>query len=432
MIEQAAAIKPAFLLLDGFELLQTSHNWKDFDQQEFQVYLMNVLSNSDTNIRIAAITREDLSFVRLKNWFQKIILVEPPTLQERLHFLNEQGCIGDIKVMAGKSHGYSYYDLAQMHLNNQPLREDINNLLSGLKITDENVRRDNSIIKTERNITKNTTMHTEFETVPRSIQWHQLGGYSALKQKLFRLIDWPITHPDSFTRLGIAAPSGILLYGPSGCGKTMLVHALATKLSLGFLSAKTHQIYSKYLGDSEAAIRRLFAAARKASPCILFIDSIDTIGSRREWDEDGQSGVNERVLSTLLNEMDGVGNVAGGKSEGVIVIAATCRPHLLDDALTRPGRLDHCLMVPLPSSQDRLEILQSLFEDVELDWVVDRTEGWSCADLVILKREAGIKAISEGIIGAIYLDHIKTAINCTHWRPGSNDVSVFEKFENKR
>ncbi|RKO93158.1 P-loop containing nucleoside triphosphate hydrolase protein, partial [Blyttiomyces helicus] len=233
-----------------------------------------------------------------------------------------------------------------------------------------------------------------FEGQKPDVRWEDVGGYEQVKSRLIRLSTWPLEHPEAYNRLGVKPPSGILLYGPSGCGKTMLVHALVSGSSMNFISVKGHEIFSKYLGESEASVRRLFAAARRLAPCLLFLDEVDTVGTRREWTDDGATGVNERVLSTLLNEMDGV-----QERTGVLVVACTNRPDKIDDALLRPGRLDHHIYVPLPTYLDRRAIVEALARDrpdgragARLDPDVDpgrvagRTEGFTGADLAVLAR----------------------------------------------
>ncbi|TPX70806.1 hypothetical protein SpCBS45565_g01506 [Spizellomyces sp. 'palustris'] len=236
-----------------------------------------------------------------------------------------------------------------------------------------------------------------FETKKPNVRWDSVGGYIQLKQRLHQLATWPFERAHVYEKLGVRPPAGVLLYGPSGCGKTMLVHALAASSPMNFISVKGSNIFSKYLGESEAMIRKLFASARRLAPCLLFMDEMEAIGTKREWSDEGGTGVNERVLSTLLNEMDGV-----QERKGVLVVACTTRPDLIDDALLRPGRLDHHLYVPLPTRQDRLDILECisqtelqavLEDDVNLEELADKTEGFTGADLNVLIRESGIQAL---------------------------------------
>lgn len=148
------------------------------------------------------------------------------------------------------------------------------------------------------------------------MSWSDVGGYASLKDRLKRLVNGSFEHRQDFARLGIKPPSGILLYGPSGCGKSHVVSALVSSVPLNFVTAKCHDLFSKYLGESEEYIRSLFKLARRLSPSVLFLDQIEVLGGKREWAETGTTGVNERVLSTLLNEMDGV------ESSGQVIVVA--------------------------------------------------------------------------------------------------------------
>ncbi|KAI9344899.1 P-loop containing nucleoside triphosphate hydrolase protein [Obelidium mucronatum] len=237
-------------------------------------------------------------------------------------------------------------------------------------------------------ITASQASDTGFDMSKADLRWDDIGGYDQVKAKLQALVINPLENPQSYERLGIKPPAGILLYGPSGCGKSLLVRTLGSNCPLNFISVNGSKIFSKYLGESEATVRRIFELARKVAPCIIFFDEIDILGVRREWSEDGASGVNERVLSTLLNEMDGV-----AEQKGVIVIGSTNRPDKLDDALLRPGRLNHHVHVSLPSLEDRKAILDTLLRDgihTNLDTlrVAKATDGFTPADLMVLIREA--------------------------------------------
>ncbi|KAJ3075025.1 hypothetical protein HDU98_009469 [Podochytrium sp. JEL0797] len=232
------------------------------------------------------------------------------------------------------------------------------------------------------------SVDTGFDMSKPDLRWDNIGGYEKIKSKLNSLILHPLTHPESYTRLNIPPPSGILLYGPSGCGKTLLARTLGATCPLNWISVNGSTVFSKYLGESEATVRRIFELARKVSPCIIFFDEIDVL----EWTEDGASGVNERVLSTLLNEMDGV-----AEQKGVIVIGSTNRPEKLDDALLRPGRLDHHLHVSMPTMEDRKSILEILLKDsvVDASRVASVTEGFTPADLTVLVRESKYLLLRE-------------------------------------
>ncbi|KAI7824648.1 P-loop containing nucleoside triphosphate hydrolase protein [Gamsiella multidivaricata] len=251
--------------------------------------------------------------------------------------------------------------------------------------------------------TSKPSQQVEFETLVRPRRGIRHGGYSTLKKRVHQAIHWPIFNPETFKRIGVKPPMGLLLYGPSGCGKTMLVQALAAESNMNFIPIKGPEIFSKYLGETEATLRRLFAMARQIAPCILFFDEMDSIGAKRGWggdaDSSGSNGVNERVLSTLLNEMDGV-----EERTGVFVIGCTNRPQAVDDALLRPGRLDQLIYVGYPGLQDRLEIIETIGERIPLPTdsearckLAKLTVGFSPADLDALFREAAILSLRRDI-----------------------------------
>lgn len=224
-------------------------------------------------------------------------------------------------------------------------------------------------------------------TLPKR-DWNDLGGYKVIKERMKQAILLPLLKPEVFTKLGIKPPSGLLLYGPSGCGKTALVQALVSESMMNIISIKGPEIFSKYLGETENKLRKIFATAKRISPCIVFIDEMDAIGTKRGFDSgESSGGVNERVLSTLLNEMDGVEG-----RQGVVVIGCTNRPDQIDDAILRPGRLDQLVFVGLPTLEDRIDIIKTLMKnlsvsnDINPEKLAEQTEFCSGADLENLFR----------------------------------------------
>ena len=226
------------------------------------------------------------------------------------------------------------------------------------------------------------------------VRWSDIGGLEDVKQQLCEAVEWPLKHPEFFKEMGIDPPKGVLLYGPPGCGKTLLAKAVATESEANFIAVKGPEVLSKWVGESERAIREIFSKARQAAPCVVFFDEIDSIVPRRGYRYD--SGVTDRIVNQLLTEMDGL-----EKLEGVVVIGATNRPDILDPALLRPGRFDRLVYVPPPDKAARLEILKvhtrrmPLAEDVDLERIAETTEGYTGADLAALCREAAILALRE-------------------------------------
>lgn len=231
--------------------------------------------------------------------------------------------------------------------------------------------------------------------VPR-VKWDQIGGLEDVKQKLREAIEWPISHPESFDRMGIKPPKGVLLFGPPGTGKTLLAKAVATETKANFISIKGPEVLSKWVGDSEKAVREIFKKAKQVAPSIVFLDEIDAIAPRRS--SSSNNNVSERMVNQLLTSMDGIEDM-----EGVVVLGATNRPDILDHALLRSGRFDRLLFIGPPDKEARLLILtihsrdMPLSKELDLSDIADRTEGYTGADLEGICREAGLIALRKNI-----------------------------------
>jgi SpoVK/Ycf46/Vps4 family AAA+-type ATPase len=230
-----------------------------------------------------------------------------------------------------------------------------------------------------------------------SSPWPSIGGYSLLKSRLsLTLFHW--LHPERIQVLGLRPISGVLFYGESGCGKTLWATSLAQHSGLNFLSISVASIYSQYLGESEKMIRKTFAQAAQLAPCVLMIDHIDAIAGKRDGSSDGAAGVDARVLSTFLNELDGV----SGRT-GVYVVGCTTHPDALDSALMRPGRFDDIVEVTMPTCEDREEILKlhmrqvQVHADVDLAAIARMTDGFTGADLKELISKAGMNALRSDV-----------------------------------
>ncbi|MCX8174929.1 MAG: CDC48 family AAA ATPase [Candidatus Micrarchaeota archaeon] len=229
-----------------------------------------------------------------------------------------------------------------------------------------------------------------------NVRWSDIGGLESVKKELKEAVELPLKNPEVFAKFGIRPVKGILLVGLPGTGKTMFAKAVATETEANFISIKGPEVLSKWVGESEKAVRETFRKARMATPCVIFIDEIDAIAPYRVM-EDGNSRVTERVVDTLLTEMDGLVAL-----KNVVVIAATNRPELLDPALMRGGRFDRIIEIPVPDEKTRLEIFKVHTRSMPLDKKIDlaelakKTEGYTGADIENVCREAGMAAIRRG------------------------------------
>ncbi len=229
-----------------------------------------------------------------------------------------------------------------------------------------------------------------------NIGWEDVGGLEEIKEELREAVEWPLKYPKLFEKAGIRPLNGILLFGPPGCGKTLLAKAIANESRSNFITVKGPEIFSKWVGESEKTVREIFRKARQASPSIIYFDEIDAVTAARISYEGAGSGVTSSVVNQILVEMDGLEN-----RKGVVVIASTNRPDLVDSALLRPGRFDRLLYITVPDLESRIKILEvhtsemPLAKDVSLKHIAQITEGYSGADLENVCREAGMQAIRE-------------------------------------
>merc|ERR1719225_1255034 len=271
---------------------------------------------------------------------------------------------------------------------------------------------------------KPSAMREVMVEVPQ-VSWTDIGGLEELKLKLRQAVEWPVKHPEVFTRMGISAPRGLLMYGPPGCSKTMIAKALANESGLNFLSIKGPELFSKWVGESERAVREVFRRARQVKPSIVFFDEIDAVGGSRG---EGGGKVGDRVLAQLLTEMDGVEGLEGGT-----VVAATNRPDMMDQALLRPGRLDRVVYVPLPDLETRRQVLKvhtrkiPLATDVNLEEVAQSTEGYSGAEVAAVCNEAALAALEESVEAQVVGErHFKLALGSVTPRISAELFTVYD------
>jgi len=232
-----------------------------------------------------------------------------------------------------------------------------------------------------------------------NVKWADIGGLEDVKKQLIEMVQWPFEHPEIFLKYGQKPSRGCLFFGPPGCGKTLLAKAIANESSANFISVKGPELLTMWFGESEANVREVFDKARSAAPCILFFDELDSIAKARGGSLGDAGGAGDRVMNQLLTEMDGV-----TAQKLVFFIGATNRPDILDPALMRPGRLDSLIYIGLPDFQSRISILKATLRkspvdpDVDYEWLADRTEGFSGADLASICKQAGKTAIRRAIM----------------------------------
>jgi len=308
----------------------------------------------------------------------------------------------DLDKLAEITRGYTGADLAA--LCREAAMKAVRRILPNIDFTEEKIPSeilDNLVVTMKdflnafREITPTALREVEIE-IP-NVRWEDIGGLENVKHQLIEAVEWPLKYPEKFERLGIRPPRGILLYGPPGCGKTLLAKAIATESEANFISVKGPEIFNKWVGESEKAIREIFRKARQAAPCIVFFDEIESVVTRKDLMDDS-SGVANRVASQLLAEMDGIEELSD-----VIVLGATNRPDLLDPAILRPGRFDRLIYVPPPDEKSRYQILKiytnkmPLAPDVSLKEIASKTEWYSGADLAALCREAAMSALRRNL-----------------------------------
>ncbi|KAK6640319.1 hypothetical protein RUM44_012005 [Polyplax serrata] len=396
--EKAKVLSPSIILLDDLDVLCTKSNSSSEHERRIVATLTLLMDkvNSDSGSKIVVLASTSKihlidSALRSSTRFGKEVEIYVPNSNQRFEILKvlmqdikHNLTDTDVRSIANSSHGFVGGDLSS--LLSKALLKNYKTSCGQDNISIEDFEW--ALGKVKPSAMKEITID-----IP-NVKWDDIGGQDELKLKLKQSVEWPLKYRDSFKRLGITPPKGLLMFGPPGCSKTMIAKALATESRLNFICVKGPELFNKWVGESERAVRKVFRRARQAAPSIVFFDELDAIGGERNMSSG--SNVQDRVLAQMLVELDGVESL-----DSVTVIAATNRLDRIDPALLRPGRLDRIVYVPLPDAKTRKEIFQIQLkktiaaEDVTIEELVDRTEGFSGAEIVAVCREAALKALEE-------------------------------------
>ncbi|MEM1528595.1 MAG: CDC48 family AAA ATPase [Desulfurococcaceae archaeon] len=451
IFEEAQANAPAIIFIDEIDSIAPKREEVVGEVEKRVVAqllaLMDGLKERGKVVVIGATNRPEAldPALRRPGRFDREIEIPPPDKRARreilaVHTRNMPLAENvDLDKIAEMTHGYTGADIAAL------VKEAAMSALRRF-IQQENIDLNQPTIPAEKLEKLGVTME-DFLIAMKSIQpslmreviveipevrWSDIGGLDDVKQELRESIEWPMRYPHVFEKMGIEPPKGILLFGPPGTGKTLLAKAVATESGANFIAIRGPEILSKWVGESERAIREIFRRARMVAPAIVFFDEIDSIAGVRGSDP---SGVIDRIVNQLLTELDGIQPL-----RRVIVIAATNRPDLLDPALLRPGRFDKLVYVPPPDYKARVEIFKvhtrkvPLAEDVDLQELAKRTEGYTGADIAAVCKEAAMLALRETFarsgslqVTRVEIRHFTDALNKIPPSLNRADIEMYDK-----
>lgn len=470
--EEAQKNSPAIIFIDEIDSIAPKRDKAGGEVEKRIVSqlltLMDGIKPSSNVIVIAATNRPNVIDPALRRFgrFDRELDIGVPDDEGRLEILRiktrNMKLAKDINLeqIAKDTHGYVGADMSQLCMEAafQSIREKMHlidvdadkidaEILNSIEISNEHFRHALSV-------TNPSALRENVVEVP-NVSWEDVGGLEDVKRELYETVQFPVEHADKFQKFGMQPSKGVLFYGPPGCGKTLLAKAIANECGANFISIKGPELLTMWFGESEANIRDLFDKARAAAPCILFFDEMDSIAKAR-GSGGGGSEAGDRVINQILTEIDGV-----GARKSVFVIGATNRPDILDNAVTRPGRLDQLIYIPLPDFKSRLSIFKAnlrkspVDEAVDLEQLAKATEGFSGADITEICQRAAKNAIRESVaaeidrakkmeagevdpsepfqdpVPSIRRDHFEEAMSRARRSVSDKDIRQYEQFMSK-
>jgi transitional endoplasmic reticulum ATPase len=415
VFEQAAASAPSIVFIDEIDSIAPKRGQVTGEAEKRLVAqlltLMDGLEKRTNLVVIAATNRPEAidEALRRPGRFDREIVIGVPDERGRREILGIHtrgmplGDKVDLKELARTTYGFVGADLAA--LCREAAIEAVRRIMPKLNLEERTIPPE---VLDELSVTREDFLDALKRVQPSAMRevmvqapnvgWDDIGGLDAAREKLREGVELPLKHPEAFRRMGIRAAKGFLLYGPPGTGKTLLAKAVAREAEANFIATKSSDLLSKWYGESEQQIARLFARARQVAPTVIFIDELDSLVPARGGGMGGEPAVTERVVNTILAEMDGLEEL-----QSVVVIGATNRPNLIDPALLRPGRFDELVYVSVPDEGGRRRILgihvgkMPLADDVDLDALARRTDRFTGADLEDLVRRAGLMALRDSL-----------------------------------
>ena len=447
IFEEAAEKSPSIIFIDEIDAIASKREETHGEvERRVVAQLLTMLDGLNTrgNVVVIGATNRPNSLdeaLRRPGRFDREIIFGVPDQKGRLEVLKIHtrnmplGKDIDLNEIARLTHGFVGADIQS--LAKEAAMNVLKRNLPALKIKEkekipseflEKLRITDKDFKDALKLVRPSAMREVLVEKP-NVNWDDIGGLEKLKQELKEVVEWPLNHAEAFERIGIKAPKGVLLYGPPGTGKTMLAKAVANESEANFISIKGPELISKWVGESEKGIRKIFEKARQASPTIIFFDEIDAIAGSRGTGSGSKS--TERMVNQLLTEMDGLEEL-----NDVVIIAATNRPDLVDPALLRPGRFDRIIMAQVPDQKAREQILKvhtekmKIAKDVNIIEIAKKTEFYTGSDLNSITREAAMIALREDInVEEVRKEHFDKALKKVQASVTEKDLEKYKQIE---